>query len=106
MEKVFLGNLSGDINESCIARLLDDEGILYNNISMKSKFAFVTVKDKCTVDEMVKKLNGKPCSYTFLMLSLTLKFMHHQMTSQIPKFRMICKIAKFLPSKLKFGPEV
>jgi len=58
MEKVFLGNLSGDINESCLARLLDDEGILYNNISMKSKFAFVTVKDKCTVDEMVKKLNG------------------------------------------------
>ncbi|XP_005096966.1 insulin-like growth factor 2 mRNA-binding protein 1 [Aplysia californica] len=58
MEKVFLGNLPGDVNESTLRRLLEQQGIIFNSISMKRNFAFVTVKDKYTVDDMVKKLNG------------------------------------------------
>jgi insulin-like growth factor 2 mRNA-binding protein 1 len=57
-EKVFLGNLAGDVNEGTLRKLLEQQGIIYNNISMKRNFAFVTVKDKVSVDEVVKKLNG------------------------------------------------
>ncbi|BFZ01652.1 hypothetical protein BsWGS_04694 [Bradybaena similaris] len=58
MEKVFLGNLAGDVNEGTLRKLLEQQGIIFNNISMKRNFAFVTVKDKLSVDEVVKKLNG------------------------------------------------
>uniref|UniRef100_A0A0B7B689 RRM domain-containing protein n=1 Tax=Arion vulgaris TaxID=1028688 RepID=A0A0B7B689_9EUPU len=58
MEKVFLGNLAGDVKEGTLRKLLEQQGIIYNNISMKRNFAFVTVKDKLSVEEVVKKLNG------------------------------------------------
>lgn len=58
MEKVFLGNLAGDVNEGTLRKLLEQQGIIFNNISMKRNFAFVTVKDKLSVEEVVKKLNG------------------------------------------------
>lgn len=59
MEKVFLGNLAGDVNEGTLRKLLEQQGIIYNNVSMKRNFAFVTVKDKLSVEEVVKKLNGR-----------------------------------------------
>jgi len=58
MEKVFLGNLSADVDESSIRCLLDQNDVPHINIAMKRNFAFVTVKDKYTVDDLVRKLNG------------------------------------------------
>lgn len=58
MEKVFLGNLSQNVDESELKRLLDQNDVPHINISMKRNFAFVTVKDKFIVDDLVKKLNG------------------------------------------------
>ncbi|RUS82920.1 hypothetical protein EGW08_009304, partial [Elysia chlorotica] len=58
MEKVFIGNLSADTNEDSLRKLLDQHAISFNNIVMKRNFAFVTVHDKISVEEIVKKLNG------------------------------------------------
>ena len=59
MEKVFIGNLTADVNEESLRKLLDQHAVSFHNVVMKRNFAFVTVHDKITVEEIVKKLNGK-----------------------------------------------
>ena len=68
MEKVFLGNLSADVDESSIRCLLDQNDVPHINIAMKRNFAFVTVKDKYTVDDLVRKLNGRLVFYFYVYL--------------------------------------
>jgi len=57
-DKVFLGNLSLDVSENSLKRLFEEKQLIFNTISVKRNFAFVTVKDKYSVDEMVNTLNG------------------------------------------------
>lgn len=58
MEKVFLGNLSDEVNEGTLRKLLEKEGMHFNGISMKRNFAFVTVEDKIAAEKVVKRLDG------------------------------------------------
>jgi RNA recognition motif-containing protein len=72
MSKLYVGNLSADVNEGTLRQLFQDHSLSCTTILVKrGGYAFVDCTDQSTADRAIDKLNGK---YIFIALFVAVRW--------------------------------